>query len=83
MQTAARDRSIARRDSPRADLLIFDIRAKITKHGLEWMAAQADAAFDRVGEVDMLIVMSNHDGAELGAIFDGDERPTAAVWSDC
>ena len=72
MPAAAPDRSITRRDSSRADLLIFEIRAKITKQDMEWMAAQADAAFDRLGEVDMLLVMSNYDGAELGAIFDGD-----------
>jgi len=72
MPATAPDRSIVRRDSSRDDLLIFDIRAKITEPDIEWMAAQADAAFDRFGEVDMLIVMSNYDGAELGAIFDGD-----------
>lgn len=72
MPATAPDRSIIRRDSSRDDLLIFEIGAKITKPDIEWMAAQADAAFDRLGEVDMLIVMSNYDGAELGAIFDGD-----------
>lgn len=72
MPATAPDRSIIRRDSSRDDLLIFDIRAKIAEPDIEWMAAQADAAFDRFGEVDMLIVMSNYDGAELGAIFDGD-----------
>jgi hypothetical protein len=71
MQPAAPDRSIVRRDSPRPDLLIFDIRAKITEADIEWMAAEADAAFDRFDEIDMLIVMSNYDGADLGAIFDG------------
>jgi hypothetical protein len=72
MQTAAPDRSIARRDSPRPDLLIFDIRAKITEPDIEWMAAEANAAFERFDEIDMLIVMSNYDGADLGAIFDGE-----------
>jgi hypothetical protein len=72
MPTAAPDRSIARRDSPRADLLVFEIRAKITKPDIEWMAAETSAAFDRFEEIDMLLIMSNYDGAELGAIFDGD-----------
>lgn len=72
MPATAPDRSIVRRDSPRPDLLIFEIRDKITKPDIEWMAGDAEAAFDRLGEVDMLIVMSNYDGAELGAIFDGD-----------
>jgi hypothetical protein len=72
MPASAPDRSIVRRDSPRPDLLTFEIRAKITKPDIEWMAAEADAAFDRFDAVDMLIVMSNYDGAELGALFDGD-----------
>ena len=72
MDATAPDRSITRRTAPRPDLLCFEIRARITKPDIEWMAAQADAAFDRFGEIDMLIVMSNYDGAELGAIFDGD-----------
>lgn len=72
MPATAPDRSIVRRDSPRPDLLIFEIRDKITKPDIEWMAGDAEAAFDRLGEVDMLIVMSNYEGAELGAIFDGD-----------
>jgi hypothetical protein len=72
MPATAPDRSIVRRDSPRPDLLIFEIRAKITKPDIEWMAAEADAAFAGRGEVDMLIVMSNYEGAELGALFDGD-----------
>lgn len=72
MPSTAPDRSIVRRDSPRADLLIFEIRDKITRPDIEWMAAEADAAFDGLGEVDMLLVMSNYEGAELGALFDGD-----------
>ncbi len=72
MPATAPDRSIVRRDSPRPDLLIFEIGDKITKPDIEWMAGEAEAAFDRLGEVDMLIVMSNYEGAELGAIFDGD-----------
>ncbi len=72
MPAFAPDRSIVRRDSPRDDLLIFQIRAKITKPDIEWMAAQANTGFDRFDEIDMLIVMSNYDGADLGALFDGD-----------
>lgn len=72
MPASAPDRSIVRRDSPRDDLLIFEIRAKITKPDIEWMAAQANTGFDRFDEIDMLIVMSNYDGADLGALFDGD-----------
>ena len=72
MPATAPDRSIIRRDSSRDDLLIFEIRAKITEPDIEWMAAEANAAFERFDEIDMLIVMSNYDGADLGAIFDGE-----------
>lgn len=69
--SAAPDGSLARRTSPRADLLAFDVRAKITKPDIEWMASQVDDAMKAHGEIDMLIIMSDFEGAELGATFDG------------
>lgn len=72
MPAQAPDGSIASQDSPRPDLLVFEIRKKITKPDMEWMASVVDRAFDAHEEVDMLLVMTNYDGAELSAIFDGD-----------
>jgi hypothetical protein len=34
------------------------------------MATTLKAAFDTQGEVDILILISNWDGIELGAVFD-------------
>lgn len=62
MDTTAPDRSITCRTSPRPDLLIFDFHGEITKPDIEWMAGIANAAFDRLGEVDMLLVLSGYDG---------------------
>ncbi|MET0314440.1 MAG: STAS/SEC14 domain-containing protein, partial [Hansschlegelia sp.] len=68
--SSAPDGSIARRDSPRPDLLAFEVRDKISKPDIEWMASIADEAMNARDEIDMLIVMSNYEGADVGAIFD-------------
>lgn len=64
--------SIVQTISPRPSLVVFEIRAKITKPDIEWMAHRIDAAFDAHKKIDLLLIMTNYDGAELGAIFDGD-----------
>ena len=64
--------SIARGNSLRPNLLIFEILAKITKADIEWMSHAVDAAFEIQQEVDMLIVMRRFDGQEVGALFDGE-----------
>lgn len=69
--SAAPDGSIARRTSPRADLLAFEVRARITKPDIEWMASIVDGAMKAHGEIDMLIIMPDFEGADLGATFDG------------
>lgn len=48
----------------------FEVKSKITKPDIEWMATQLKAAFEAQGEVDILIKISNWDGIELGAVFD-------------
>lgn len=70
MSDQAPDGSIARRDSPRPDLLVFEVRHKISKRDIEWMALIADHAMDAHDELDMLIIMANYEGADLGATFD-------------
>lgn len=59
-------------ESHRPSLLVFEIRAKITKVDMVWMAQRVDAAFDAQEKIDLLLIMTNFDGAELGAVFDGD-----------
>ncbi len=63
--------AITRLDSGRPDLLAFDIHAKIAKPDIEWMAAQVDQAFEAQERIDMLLIMTHYDGADLGAVFDG------------
>lgn len=78
MSGAAPEGSIARRDSPRPDLLAFEIRDKIPKADIEWMSGIVDRAFDAHKEVDMLIVMTNYGGSTLGAMFDGNAAAVQA-----
>ena len=66
----APEKSVLRRDSPRPDLIAFEVKAKITKADIEWMSAITDAAIQSHDMIDMLIVMSNFEGSDLDAIFD-------------
>ncbi len=63
--------AIRRRPSPRDTLLVFDIAGKVTKADIEGMASQVDAAFDDLETIDLLLVMSDFEGLEAGAVFDG------------
>lgn len=72
MSAIAPNQSIRAETGGRPDLLVFEIVAKITEADIEWMAARVQAAFDTLGEIDMLIIMRHFDGAELGAVFDAD-----------
>jgi hypothetical protein len=69
---SAPDHSIKLLPSDRVDLRVFEVVAKITEADIEWMAAQVNAAFDAQKRIDMLIIMRNYEGAELGAIFDAE-----------
>lgn len=70
MPAAAPENSIAALDAPRPDLLVFEIRAKIEKADIEWMARRVEAAFDRHETIDMLLLIPHYEGTELGAVFD-------------
>lgn len=66
------DGSVAKRQSPRADLLAFEIRSKISKPDIEWMSELVDEAFDSHDNVDMLLVMTNYEGSDVSARFSGE-----------
>jgi hypothetical protein len=68
---AAPDGSVLQREAPRPDLVAFEIRGKITKPDIEWMSALTDRAMETHGTIDMLLIMANYEGSELGATFDG------------
>lgn len=63
-------RSIVAIPTERPTLHAFEVRAKITKPDIEWMAGELQTAFRDQGTVDVLIIMSNWDGIEIGAVFD-------------
>jgi hypothetical protein len=62
--------AIRRRPSPRADLLVFEISGKIAKADIEDMARQTETAFDVYDKVDMLLIMTDFEGMDAGAVFD-------------
>lgn len=70
MPAVAPQNSIAALDTPRPDLLAFEIRAKIEKEDIEWMARRVEAAFERHETIDMLLLIPHYEGTELGAVFD-------------
>ncbi|XYD09100.1 STAS/SEC14 domain-containing protein [Methylobacterium sp. NMS12] len=68
--TNAPNGSVTRRETPRPDLLAFEITDKVTKPDIEWMSAITDEAMKAHDKIDMLIIMSNYEGTELAASFD-------------
>jgi hypothetical protein len=62
--------AIRRRVSPRPTLLAFDIAGKISKADIEDMARQIDHAFDIHDRIDILLIMSDFEGLDAGAVFD-------------
>ncbi len=62
--------AIKRRAHPRGTLLAFDIAGKISKGDIEDMARQIDDAFDAYDRIDILLIMSDFEGLEAGAVFD-------------
>ena len=64
--------AIRRRPTPRATLLAFDITGKISKSDIEGMARQIDGAFDIHDKIDILLIMTDFEGMDAGAVFDGE-----------
>ncbi len=71
MNASAPHPAIQRRPSPRDTLLVFEIAGKISKTDIEGMASQVDAAFDALETVDLLLIMTDFEGLDAGAVFDG------------
>ena len=69
--SSAPNGSVTQRQSPRPDLLAFEIADKVTKDDIEWMSAITDEAMKTHDKIDMLIIMSNYEGTELAASLDG------------
>ena len=72
MQTSSSPTAVVQVESHRPSLLTFEIRAKIAREDMQWMARRVDAALDAREQIDLLLLKANNDSAELGAVFDGE-----------
>ncbi len=66
-------RAITRVRTARADLLVFDIVAKIRAADMAWMVEQVGQAFENTDHIDLMLIMTNFKGVEAGAML----RPDA------
>jgi hypothetical protein len=62
--------AIRRRPSPRPTLFVFEIAGKIARSDIETMARQVDAGFEAYDTIDILLIMTDFEGAEAGAVID-------------
>ncbi len=62
--------AITRRASSRPTLLAFEIAGKVRKVDIEEMARQIEEAFDAYDRIDILLIMSDFEGLDAGAVFD-------------
>jgi hypothetical protein len=52
--------------------LLFEVLRRIAKADMEEMAQRVGQAFDAYDKIDILLIMSNFEGVETGAVFDRD-----------
>lgn len=64
--------AITQLNTPRPDLFAFEVIGRIHESDIESMARTLISAFERLGTVDMLIIIRHWDGLDLGAAFDGE-----------
>ena len=64
--------SITQLRASRPDLFAFEIAGRIHEPDIATMARTLQAAFDRLGEVDILIIIRHWDGLDVSAAFDGE-----------
>jgi hypothetical protein len=62
--------SIVSLPTDRPNFHAFEVTAKITRSDIERMADQLTTAFELQDTVDILIIITNWEGIELGAVFD-------------
>jgi len=64
--------SVRRRQSPRPTLVVFEIAGKITKPDINAVAYDIGRAFEDYDKIDILLMLREFEGLELGALFDSD-----------
>jgi hypothetical protein len=62
--------SIRRLGTTRADLFAFEVAGRIHAPDIEAMAGIIDKAFESLGEIEIIIVIRDWQGIDLGAAFD-------------
>jgi hypothetical protein len=62
--------SISRIETDNPRLHAFEVNGKIRRADIEWMAQALEPALKQPGKIDIIIVMTDYDGIELGAAFD-------------
>src|SRR3954465_12305482 len=70
--------SIRRIETGNPRLQGFEVNGKIRKEDVEWMARSVEPALELPGKIDMIIIMSDYEGMELGAAFDAQSLKTQA-----
>lgn len=60
-------------DSPRSDLLIFEVIAQLHAADMRWMGATVSQAMGACERIDILLLIRRFEGATAGAVFE----PTA------
>jgi len=55
VQSRSSPTAVVQVESQRPSLLIFEIRAKIAREGMEWMARRVDPALDAQEQIDLLL----------------------------
>ena len=64
---------VNRIDVDKPSVYAFEITGKVSKEDMESMAKTMNAAFDvHKDKVDMMLVFTNYDGSEFGAMLDDD-----------
>ncbi len=72
MSKPATEAAIRRTASSRANLLVFEVIAKIHRSDIETMAEAVDTAMDVHHQIDILLQFADFEGMTLGALFDGE-----------
>ncbi|MEL6919677.1 MAG: STAS/SEC14 domain-containing protein [Pseudomonadota bacterium] len=66
------DPSVIRIASDRADLIAFEIRDKVRTADAHAMFGFLNAAYEVYGKIDLMIIIRDFEGFELGMLFDGE-----------
>ena len=70
--------AIEQMQTDRPDLLAFRVTDRLTREGIEAMARQVLEAFEREDEIDLMIVLSDWESTDAGAILNRERAKAQA-----